>query len=109
MSNVPDFHDVTIVGMHFRELEGVPAKAIVANLFPPVELQFQREPDNEYDEYAIKVFFNNQHIGYVESKSACFIAPYLDDGLDYKCVVQRLEERRKNLHPICSFLPVETA
>lgn len=104
--SLPDFQDVAVVGMHFRELEGVPAKALVGNMIPPVKLTFQREPDNAHDEYAIKVFFQGQHIGYVEGKAACFIAPYLDEGADYTCTVQRLETRRNNLHPICSFDPV---
>lgn len=105
MSNLPSFHDVAVVGMHFRELEGVPAKALVGNLIPPAALSIEREPDNAYDEYAIKVFSQGQHIGYVEGKDACFIAPYLDEGAIYTCTVTGFEQRRNNLHPICSFEP----
>ena len=93
------FEDVSVVGMHFREREGVPAKAIVANFIPPVTLQLQREPDNAYDEFAIKVLYENQHIGYIEAGVAGYVAPWLDEGMTATCVVNSLIERKNNLYP----------
>lgn len=41
-----------VVGMHFHP----PAKAILENLPGGAELRLQREPDNAYDPYAIRVY-----------------------------------------------------
>lgn len=97
------FTDVAVVGMHFREAEGVPAKQIVANMLEGTNLRLLREPDNLHDEYAIKVLYDNQHIGYIEAKSACFISPLWDEAPDLTptCEVLEFQVRGKNLHPIC--------
>ena len=101
----PVFTDVFVVGMHFRERDGVPAKSIVANFVPPVELTLEREPENQFDSFAVKVFYADQHIGYIEASSACFLAPWMDQGHAYKCVVDQLTERKNNLHPVVRLEP----
>ena len=103
----PVFPNVTVVGMHFRERDGIPAKAIVSNFVPPVDLEIEREPSNLYDAYAIKVLYEDQHIGYIEAKQAMYISPWLDQGVEYTCVVTGLETRKNNLHPIVTLTPVE--
>lgn len=97
-------YETQVVGMHFRERDGVPAKAIVANMIPPVELTLEREPDNRFDAYAIKVLYEGQHIGYIPATDACYIAPDLDDGATATCTVEDFVERKNNLHPICSVI-----
>ena len=42
------------------------------------KLIFVREPDNEYDENAIKVLLNDKQIGYITRDDAEQLAPYLD-------------------------------
>lgn len=101
----PTFTDVAVVGMHFRERDGVPAKAIVANFLPPVKLRLEREPDNQFDSFAVKVFYGDSHIGYIEASSACFLAPWMDQGHRYECIVDTLQERKNNLHPIVRLVP----
>lgn len=96
------FNDVAVVGMFHRERDGVPAKAIVSNFVPPLTLDLEREPLNQYDSYAIKVLYQGQHIGYIEAISACYIAPHMDEGKPFTCRVVRLETRKNNLHPICT-------
>jgi len=108
MSN-PTFTDVAVVGMHFREREGVQAKSIVANFVPPVSLDFEREPHNAYDAYAIKIFYKGQHIGYATASDAAYIAPYLDENIPYVCTVTHMEARGKNLHPITNWVPADEA
>lgn len=98
------FPDVAVVGMHFR---GAEAKSAVENMLPPVELELEREPGNPYDENAIKVNYNGAHIGYLERGQAAFIAPYLDEGVEFICQVTRLEQRKNNLHPVCDIIPVD--
>lgn len=100
----PEFES-RVVGMHFRERDGIPAKAIVANFVPPVRLTLEREPDNQFDAYAVKVFYENQHIGYIESSTACFLSPWLDEGHEYTCTVTDLIEQKNNLYPAVSLEP----
>jgi hypothetical protein len=94
--------------MHFRERDGVPAKAIVANFVPPLQLELVREPENQYDTFAVKVLYQDQHIGYIEASTACFLAPWMDEGNTYTCTVEQLQERGRNLHPIVRIEPAAT-
>lgn len=103
----PPFLDVLVVGMHFRERDGVPAKSIVANFVPPVNLDLEREPENQFDSFAIKVMYQGQHIGYIEASSACFISPWMDEGTAYHCQVTDLMERKNNLHPVVKLTPID--
>ncbi len=102
------FNDVAVVGMHFRELDGIPAKSIVSSFVPPVQLDLVREPENPYDSYAIKVMYGGEHIGYIEAKQAMWIAPRMDDGTPYCAIVEYMEERKNNLHPICRVQPLDS-
>lgn len=92
------FPEVEIVGMHFR---GEEAKAAVANMMPPLKLRLEREPENPYDSFAIKAFYGDQHIGYVERRQAMFISPWIDQGWTATCTVEDLRQKKNNLHPIC--------
>jgi hypothetical protein len=103
--SAPTFYDVLVVGMHFRESEGVPAKSIVQNMVPPLALDLEREPNNPHDSFALKALYQDQHIGYIEAKVACFISPWIDSGEEYVCVVNQLVEQKRNLHPLCTLMP----
>lgn len=96
--NTPEF-EALVVGMHFRERDGIPAKSIVANFIPPVELQLEREPENAFDQFAVKVLYEGQHIGYIEAGVAGFLAPHMDEGQAFTCTVTELVEKGRNLHP----------
>lgn len=100
------FYDVAVVGMHFRGRE---IKEMVASFIPPLELELEREPHNAYDEWAIKVLYKGEHIGYIERNEAAWIAPFMDEGREFICTCERLEERKKNIHPICTISEVESA
>jgi hypothetical protein len=93
----PTFPEVLVVGMHFR---GAEAKATVANFIPPLLLDLEREPTNQFDASAIKVLYKGQHIGYIEACQAVFIAPHMDEGADFVCRVDDLITKRNNLHPL---------
>lgn len=97
--------EAKVVGMHFREKEGVPAKAIVGNMLEGTELTLEREPDNRFDAYAIKVLFEGQHIGYIEASEAAYIAPEMDEGVPLTCTVTGFVTRSNNLHPVCEITP----
>ena len=103
---MPTFPQVAVVGMHFR---GAEAKATVGNFVPPLTLDLEREPENEYDQFAIKVLYKGQHIGYIERGQAAFIAQHMDAGKTFTCTVDELEVRRNNLHPICTIESIDEA
>lgn len=77
---------LTVVGLNFRW------KREVRKMMPgwcPFNVKLEREPDNEYDEYAIKVLIANQpglnkvwgkQLGYLRSNIAALLAPRLDAG-----------------------------
>ncbi|HLP67278.1 MAG TPA: HIRAN domain-containing protein [Rhizobium sp.] len=83
------FPNVNVVGMHFR---GPDAKEAAANLEPGQELRLEREGDNPHDFNAIKVFFADLWIGYVERAQAAWIAPNMDEGREFTCVVEEVRE-----------------
>lgn len=100
----PTFPNIAVVGMHFR---GQHAKAWAEAVQPGTEIFYEREPENPYDSMAIKVLYNLQHVGYIERNQAAFIAPWIDQGVEYSCTVTGVEQRGKNIHPLVLFTPTE--
>lgn len=98
---MPVFEDISVVGMHFR---GAEVKALVATFVPPITLTLEREPSNPYDPNAIKVFYENTHIGYINGADAAFISPHLTDE-PHVAQFKFLQESRNNLYPICTVEP----
>ena len=83
---IPRTIDLSVVGIQHRvtmSTREMIAKRI--DLHGPVEVELQREPDNEYDRNAIRVVidagpYKNLHIGYVPRLAAEILAPALDKG-----------------------------
>ena len=105
MSNLPSFKNVAVVGMHFR---GEHAKKFAAELQPGDELFLEREPDNPYDQNAIKVMVfengNYWHLGYINRTDAAWISPYLENpSITPKVEVERVAPagtgKNTNLYP----------
>jgi hypothetical protein len=99
----PTFPGVQVVGMHFRPN----GKAIVESLLAPASFDLEREPGNSYDPYAIKVMYDGEHIGYVERQQAMFIAPWMDQGVEYACIATEFREHNRNLYPIVTIEPAD--
>lgn len=55
-----------------------------------VELELVRQPDNEYDPNAISVRWNGEHIGHMNRVIAFRLAPELDAGTVWSCVVDEI-------------------
>lgn len=94
---MPSFPSVACVGMHFR---GSNAVSAAAALEPGDRLTLEREPENPYDAYAIKVLLEDLHLGYIERGQAAWISPLLDEGATAETTVTHLEQRKNNIHPI---------
>lgn len=98
---MPMFTSVAVVGMYFR---GAAAVELASALSTGEFLTLEREPENPYDAYAIKVLKEDIHIGYIEHSQSTWISPLLDEGHEAECVVEKLEQRGKNLHPIVTIV-----
>ena len=94
---MPTFPNVRVVGMHFR---GGGAKDVAAAITEATPITLEREPDNQFDAYAIKVLVEDMHIGYIERGQAAWISPLLDDGDTASATFTHHEEVKRNLHPV---------
>lgn len=94
---MPTFPNVACVGMHFR---GGGAVELARMIDETTEVLLEREPENQYDAYAIKVMIADQHIGYIERGQAAWISPLLDEGEVARVEYVEHEQRGKNSHPI---------
>ncbi len=62
-------------------------------------LKLSREPDNQYDPYAIGVLSrSNEKIGYIRSSRAFTLSILLDEGLKLNCIVDRVDSATRNLN-----------
>ena len=59
----------------------------IKNLFPGQVLELRRETDNEYDENAIAVFFEDEQLGYLKRNIARHLAENFDNGIEYEAFV----------------------
>lgn len=50
-------------------------------------LELEREPSNKHDPFAVKVFYDDQFIGYVEREFSEEVSKLIDSGVDYDCEV----------------------
>lgn len=50
-------------------------------------LELEPEPTNKYDPHAVKVFYDDQFIGYVERDFSEDVSKLIDSGVDYDCEV----------------------
>lgn len=81
-----------VVGLYYRPAA---ARVAVEELSPGDTLRLEPDPDNKFDEYAIKVFSGDIHIGYIPSRLAAYLDPPPTEGTFIK-----LEQERKNLYPV---------
>jgi hypothetical protein len=102
---MPDFPNVLCVGMHFRGQAAVNAASL---LTPESPVRLEREPDNAFDAYAIKVMLEDIHIGYLERGQAAWISPLLDDGAEATAELTGKVQRGNNLHPIFTIHVADT-
>lgn len=56
-------------------------------LTPGNELKLKPEPDNEHDEYAVRVYSDRKFIGYVDRKHSRAVSYVLEQMCDAECLV----------------------
>lgn len=69
--------DVILAGAKFRPAE---AKEVIRGLAPNDKLTLEREPDNEYDEFAVRILKDGVFIGYVPKEVSEEVSTRLDNG-----------------------------
>lgn len=74
-------------GTDFRPIE---AQAVVLALEEGQELLLEREPENRFDQNAIRVVdpASGLHLGYVAREVAELISPEMDEGAEIKCLCE---------------------
>lgn len=75
-----------VAGTSFRKL-----KDVEPSLLAEVKLGLKREPDNEYDEFAIALHFEKNKIGYIPRESNEVIARLMDAGKEFYAVIHAKE------------------
>lgn len=68
-----------VAGTSYQNLEDIEKKIIVNDS----QLQLKREPDNEYDEFAILVLFEDHKLGYIPKAKNQTIARLMDAGKQF--------------------------
>ena len=95
--------EVKVVGMHFR---GADAVQLAESLTAGEPLTLEREADNPHDINAVKVFYQDTWLGYIERGQAAWIAGELDDDPNnYVCTVTGHEavtnaRGKENVYPV---------
>lgn len=72
-----------IVGVTFTDFD-------LKQLSKGTELKLVREPLNAFDVNAIKVMYDNKHVGYIKKQLAKDMAKAMDNGKVYKCFVSEV-------------------
>lgn len=75
-----------VAGTSFRKL-----KEVEPSLLAEVKLELTREPKNEYDNFAIALYFNKQKIGFIPREKNEVIARLLDAGKKFYAVIKAKE------------------
>ena len=63
----------SIVGQKHRELD-----SHLVGILPGTPVVLVREPDNKFDPNAVMVWINGKHVGYIPSKDAAALAPFIE-------------------------------
>ena len=63
---------------------------VIAGLRVGVDVQLQRQPENQFDSNAIAVFFGALQLGFINKGIAKHIAPLIDDGARYQARIESL-------------------
>lgn len=86
MESQPPSFEALLRGVSFRPIE---AKAIVKDLEEGTGLLIEREPFNAFDANAVMVRWpeDDTHLGYVAKEIAAELAPWMDQGWHFTCVV----------------------
>lgn len=82
-------HWINVVGIWYPNSDGSCRMTYIMNWTKEDKLKLIREPNNIYDQYAIKIIYgDNKQIGYIPREKSKLISDYLDAG--YNCEIKNL-------------------
>lgn len=82
--------DIVVAGTtHIENIHSLKSK-----ITPGTLLRMIRKPNNEYDEQAIAIYFENNHIGYVPKDLNLIISRLMDAGKEFYAKVTDLSEKK---------------
>lgn len=71
--------------------DGTPRQDIIGKCYPGDAVELVREPNNSYDENAVRIDYKHESIGYVNKKDAQVLAPLLDSKLAHQAIIHKLK------------------
>ena len=96
-----------LAGMQFH-IESEEEKQALDAITPGKELMLFREPENEYDEWAVAVYLTeNDKLGYISRYKNETIARLMDAGKRFTAVVEEMEEESEQMEKRRRYAPTE--
>lgn len=92
-SNYRFYQNFKVAGFAFAE-----GCMVFDKLKPGVKLELEREPNNNFDSYAVAIYYENAKIGYIPKGSNVDICTFLDMGHTDIFDV-RVQSINPNTHP----------
>lgn len=95
---MPFSRDLLVMNCHVAgpsHIEGI--EEILKALEPGIRLKLVREPDNEFDDMAVLVLWDERKIGYLPRRNNEVIARLMDYGKYFYAVVSRVEKYMPDL------------
>lgn len=80
-------YDNYVRGVNFRKKDFLSVQLKVNDM-----LQLQRESDNKYDQFAIKVMKNDKFLGYIAAYENVTLAMLMDQGVKLEASVSKVNE-----------------
>lgn len=96
--------DLKVVGVMFKnEGTGESRKEIIKELSnkdkDDISVKLEREPNNKFDQNAVKVIADGKQIGYIGKEFAAIIAPLMDEYEEFEAKVKGIGEYKNR--PYC--------
>ncbi len=82
-----DYFYTKVVGVSFGRRQDTIKREVAKSQ----EVNLDRDPNNEYDQNAIQILTETgKQIGFLKADLAKYLAPYLDNGIEYKAIVSEV-------------------
>lgn len=82
--------DIVVAGTSFCDS----IEEVAPQLSPDTVLKMVRDPENQHDEHAIGIYFENTRIGWVPRQLNLVISRLMDAGKAFFCRIQKIEDIR---------------
>ena len=80
-----------VAGEGQKNEDGTPRQEIISGCEPGDTVELIREPENPYDENAIRIDYKHETVGYINKQDAAKLAPILDGDRKHKAIIHRLK------------------